>query len=271
MRLLEQNDHGKLSLTRDFSENDIPRYAILSHTWGPDTEEVTYNNLMDGTGENKAGYDKIRFCGQQARRDRIQYFWVDTCCIDKSNNVELSEAINSMFRWYQNAAKCYVYMSDVSINDYSQSNKSFQGDLEQAFRKSRWFTRGWTLQELVAPPSVEFFSSEGKKLGDKKLLERQLQEITGIAVQALQGIPLSEFTVDERMSWAETRETRREEDKAYCLLGIFDIFMPLIYGEGRLNALSRLRRKIHKRIGEQAQPGDDGYASALLFSFVVYS
>jgi hypothetical protein len=262
MRLLERNDHDELSLTNDFGEKDIPRYAILSHTWGADTEEVTYREMMDGTGECKAGYEKIRLCGQLAKRDRIQYFWVDTCCIDKSNNTELAEAINSMFRWYQNAAKCYVYMSDVTIENCGQSDKIFQGDLEQAFRESRWFTRGWTLQELIAPPSVEFFSKGGEKFGDKKLFERQLQEITGIALQALQGIPLSEFSVDERMSWAKTRVTTREEDNAYCLLGIFDIFMPLIYGEGKPNALSRLRRKIDKRIGEQAQPGNDGYAIA---------
>ena len=117
---------------------------------------------------------------------------------------------------------------------------------ESAFRKSRWFTRGWTLQELIAPPSVEFFSSEGKRLGDKKSLERQIHEITGMAVQALQGRALSEFSVDERLSWAEKRETKREEDKAYSLLGIFDIYMPLIYGEGMDNAFRRLREEIDK-------------------------
>ena len=112
MRLLERNNSSEFSLTQDFGD-DIPRYAILSHTWGADTEEVTFRDLMDGTGKSKAGYNKIRFCGEQARRDGLQYFWVDTCCIDKSNNNELSEAINSMFRWYRNAAKCYVYLSDV--------------------------------------------------------------------------------------------------------------------------------------------------------------
>ena len=113
MRLLERNDSGEFSLTKNFGDNDILRYAILSHTWGPDTEEVTFKELIDGTGTSKIGYEKIRFCGEQAGRDGIQYFWVDTCCIDKTNNIELSEAINSMFRWYRDAAKCYVFLSDV--------------------------------------------------------------------------------------------------------------------------------------------------------------
>src|SRR6266516_3674043 len=114
MRLLECNSTGEFSLTKDFGGDDVPRYAILSHTWGVDTEEVTFKDLMDGTGKSKAGYNKIRFCGEQTGRDGMRYFWVDTCCIDKSNNNELSEAINSMFRWYRDAAKCYVYLSDVS-------------------------------------------------------------------------------------------------------------------------------------------------------------
>ncbi len=97
MRLLQCDKSGEFSLTKDFGD-DIPRYAILSHTWGADTEEVTFEELKNGTGKNKAGYGKIRFCGEQARRDGIPYFWVDTCCIDKSNNNELTEAINSMLR-----------------------------------------------------------------------------------------------------------------------------------------------------------------------------
>jgi hypothetical protein len=114
MRLLERNSTGEFSPTKDFYGDDVPRYAILSHTWGADTEEVSFKDVTDGTGKSKPGYDKLKFCGEQARRDSLQYFWVDTCCIDKSNNNELLETINSMFRWYQNSAKCYVYLSDVS-------------------------------------------------------------------------------------------------------------------------------------------------------------
>ena len=245
MRLLELKDNGEFSLTRDIVNNKRP-YAILSHTWGDDDEEVNFKDMTEGFGKTKAGYKKILFCGEQAARDGLQYCWVDTCCIDKSNNTEFSEAINSMFRWYRNAAKCYVYLSDVLTNDHDQVDPSLQS-WQLAFRESRWFTRGWTLQELIAPPSVEFFGSNGKRLGNKKSLERQLHEITGIAVLALQGTALSAFSVDERMSWAENRETKREEDKAYSLLGIFDIYMPLIYGEGAKNAFSRLREELYKR------------------------
>src|SRR6202030_1108708 len=110
----------------------------------------------------------------------------------------------------------------------------------------RWFTRGWTLQELVAPAIVEFFSEEGKQLGNKKSLERHIHEATGIPVRALQGSSLSDFSIPERMSWVEKRETTRKEDKAYSLLGIFDVYMPLIYGEGRENAFKRLREEIDK-------------------------
>jgi hypothetical protein len=245
MRLLEHNDAGKIKLTRYFIGDDVPQYAILSHTWGADTEEVSFNDMIDGTAESKFGYDKIRFCAEQARRDGLRYFWVDTCCIDKSNNTELSEAINSMFRWYRHSTKCYVYLRDVITTNSSVS-------WTKAFRNSRWFTRGWTLQELIAPTSVEFFSNDGRELGNKKTLEREIQKITGISIEALQGSPLSGFSVKRRMSWIEKRDTTRKEDKAYSLLGIFDVYMPLIYGEGRDNAFKRLREEIDKSLKEQS-------------------
>ena len=238
MRLLECSD-GKFKLTRDYPTRDIPEYAILSHTWGLDTEEVTFGDLVDGAGEDKIGYEKLRFCSAQARRDGLRYFWIDTCCIDKSNNNELSTAINSMFRWYRDAARCYVYLSDIP----EESQQSEFG-WEKAFQASRWFTRGWTLQELLAPARVEFFTREGRRLGDKRSLEQQIHGITGIALSALQGSALATFDIEERFKWAETRQTTCEEDWAYCLLGIFGIFMPLIYGEGRANAVRRLKKEI---------------------------
>jgi hypothetical protein len=245
MRLLECRSTGEFVLTKDFVGSDeIPRYAILSHTW-TEGQEVTFKDLTDGTGNEKTGFDKIRFCGERARLDGLQHIWVDTCCIDKSNAVELQEAIISMFRWYQNADKCYAYLSDISINERNAGNNT-ERTWEPAFRASRWFTRGWTLQELLAPDSVEFFSREGKRLGDKTTLERQIHEITGIALSALRGTPLSQFGIDERLSWAANRNTMRGEDKAYSLLGIFDVYMPLIYGEGKDSAFSRLRDSIDK-------------------------
>jgi hypothetical protein len=243
MRLLKWETAGVFSLTGNLI-SDIPQYAILSHTWGGDVEEVTFEDLAKGTGKRKAGYQKIRFCGEEAARHGLQYFWVDTCCIDKSSSAELQESINSMFRWYRDAAECYVYLSDVSRPAFDSSDKLNQLPWESAFRKSRWFTRGWTLQELIAPASVEFFSKDWEKLGNKKSLERHIHEIAGIPVKVLRGGPLSDFGVTDRMLWADKRETTREEDKAYSLLGIFDVHMPLIYGEGRDNALARLREEI---------------------------
>jgi hypothetical protein len=158
MRLLKLEENGEISLMKDITYPTTP-YAILSHTWGEDNEEINFEDLKDGSGKLKDGYRKLHFCGEQAARDGLQYFWVDTCCIDKSNSTELSEAINSMFRWYCNAARCYVYLTDVLTIDQSDP---YPEQWEESFRNSRWFTRGWTLQELIAPPSVEFFCPNGK-------------------------------------------------------------------------------------------------------------
>jgi Heterokaryon incompatibility protein (HET) len=175
----------------------------------------------------------------------LKHFWIDTCCIDKSNNTELSEAINSMFKWYEKATKCYVYLPDVSSRKRQEKDQSLQETWELAFRDSTWFTRGWTLQELLAPKIVEFYSRDHDLLGNKTSLERQIHEITGIAIQALRGTSLSEFGTEERMAWAKSRQTEREEDRAYSLLGIFGVYLPLIYGEGFNNAIFRLQREIH--------------------------
>ncbi|TVY71375.1 Vegetative incompatibility protein HET-E-1 [Lachnellula suecica] len=230
MRLLNVDENGE--------------FSTLTDDKGEDDEGVGFKDLTVGPRTDKPGYRKLKFCAEQAARDELRFVWVDTCCIDKSNSTELSEAINSMFRWYQRAVKCYVYLPDVHADD-GDSNNSIQL-WEPQFRKSRWFTRGWTLQELLAPASVEFFSSTGIRLGDKRSLEQQIHEITGISVQALRETALSKFAVSERLSWAENRQTKREEDKAYSLLGIFDIHIPLIYGEGTKSAFERLQEQIDR-------------------------
>jgi hypothetical protein len=246
MRLLH-SETGRFTLTKDFTGDDqIPPYAILSHTWGPDNEEVTFEDIVNGTGEAKPGYKKIRFCGEQARQDGLCYFWIDTCCINKSNNAELSRSINSMFRWYRNATRCYVYLLDVSRCSISGNHKCTPRLWESDFRKSRWFTRGWTLQELLAPASVEFFSREGQRLGDKSFLMTQICDITNIPYTALDGHPLSQFSVEERLRWIQHRQTTLEEDKAYSLLGIFDVYILPIYGEGWGKAHDRLLDEFHK-------------------------
>ncbi len=143
-----------------------------------------------------------------------------------------------------------MYLKDVSIND--QIDLSLQ-PWEAVFRNSQRFTRGWTLQELLAPRSVEFFCSNGNRLGDKKSLDGQLYKITGVPVSALRGSPLSNFSFNERVLWARNRETKPEEDLAYSLIGIFDISIPVIYGEGKENAFRRLNREWRFRLDELSQ------------------
>jgi hypothetical protein len=233
MHFLKVGHNGELTLAENL--NPPPsRYAILSHTWGRDDEEIPYDEMKNGLGATKVGYQKLRFCADRAGKDGIDYVWVDTCCINKANWTELAEAINSMYRWYRDAAKCYVYLSDVSVQTWVSN-----------FETSRWFRRGWTLQELLAPTLVEFYSHEGVYLGDKGSLELQIHRATSIPVAALRGNPLSDFAVSERKRWVARRNTKRIEDKAYCMLGIFGVFLPLIYGEGA-NAWKRLEEEIKK-------------------------
>jgi NACHT domain/Heterokaryon incompatibility protein (HET) len=243
MRLLKLSSRGEFTLTTDVIKDDTP-YAILSHTWGADKDEVTFKDLQTGSGNSKAGYTKIRFCGEQARKDGLQYFWVDSCCIKKTSDSELSESINSMFRWYRRAAKCYVYMGDVSATKQKSGDEEAHDTWEKDFRESRWFTRGWTLQELLAPTSVEFFSKDSHRLGDKQSLDQLIHEITGIPILALRASVFSQFSAEHIFDWAENRKTTRDEDWAYSLLGLFEVSMPVIYGEGRVKAVRRLKREI---------------------------
>ncbi|CAG9983536.1 unnamed protein product [Clonostachys byssicola] len=243
MRLLECNGGG-IRLT-EFQPGSIPEYAILSHTWGLDGDEVTYNDIMAEIADQKVGYEKITFCREQAKRDRLQYFWVDTCCINKDNGPELLSSLHSMFAWYKDSKRCYVYLSDVSKGTEQPSLESSTPSWELAFRNSRWFTRGWTLQELIAPSSVAFYSKEGHLLGDKTTLKNLIHEITRIPAKALQGSLLSQFTVEDRFAWMKSRATKEPEDLAYALQGLFDIFLPMMYGCGKTQAMQTLRRSIH--------------------------
>ncbi|XP_014552054.1 hypothetical protein COCVIDRAFT_82402, partial [Bipolaris victoriae FI3] len=238
MRLLYSSDRG-FTLTEDLVGEHIPYYAILSHTW--QEQEVTLADLKGSRhgGRHKEGYRKLVFCAKQAALDGLEYFWVDTCCIDRSDSVTLEDAINSLSSYYQNAAKCYVYLSDVSTEGWSEISEESDCKWQLAFQQSRWFARSWTLQELLTSRSAEFFSREGQKLGDKNTLRQTLHEITGIATQALEGRPLAHFSVRERLSWAANRRATLEEDQVYSLLGIFGIKMTMMYGEGSWNACLR--------------------------------
>ncbi|EUC43529.1 hypothetical protein COCMIDRAFT_50334, partial [Bipolaris oryzae ATCC 44560] len=225
----------------EFFGSNIPPYAILSHTWGND--EVTFLDLPLYTPatQARAGYQKIEFTCKQAISDNLEYAWVDTCCIDNRSSSELSEAINSMFAWYRVARRCYAYLSDV-----------LEEGMDEQFRTSRWFTRCWTLQELLAPIDVIFYNCNWHRLGRRSDHSELISGITGIDVDALRGRsarnydngdPFGAHCVAKRMSWASQRDTTRTEDMTYCLLGIFNINMPLLYGEGD-RAFHRLQEEI---------------------------
>jgi hypothetical protein len=194
--------------------------------------------MCDKSGKQKPGYEKIKHCGEIAHKNNFKYFWADTCCIDKTSSAELTQAINSMYFWYQQAEVCYAYLADVPT--------------PKEFAQSEWFTRGWTLQELIAPNDVLFFSKSWEEIGRKRDLVVDLSRITGIHEKALDpGSKMKQFSVAERMSWASKRVTTRIEDMAYCFMGIFDVNMPPLYGE-REKSFIRLQEEIVKSSDDQS-------------------
>lgn len=211
-------------------------YAILSHRWTDD--EVLYNDVENGTAHERRGYAKLRGCCTAALRENLKYVWIDTCCIDKSSSAELSEEINSMFRWYSMADVCYAYLHDATG--------------EHDYLSSEWFDRGWTLQELIAPKKVDFHAKDWIKFGSRSELSEALSKKTGIAEAYLHGADLSRASIAERMSWAAKRVTTRPEDMAYCLLGIFNTHMSPIYGEGGEMAFIRLQRELLEKSSEHS-------------------
>jgi hypothetical protein len=219
----------------DVVNPDDHTYAILSHTW--ERDEVTFYDIGHlEQARRKQGFSKIEQTCWLAHGRGIEYAWVDTCCIDKSSSAELTEAINSMFQWYKNAEICFAFLSDLSSDD--------KNGLQDYFSRCRWFTRGWTLQELIASKEVEFYDQAWNLIGTKLSLQAQLFEITGIDTQILENSDmLPTIPVARRMSWAASRRTTRVEDLAYCLFGIFDVNLPLIYGEG-YRAFIRLQEVI---------------------------
>ncbi len=224
-----------------------PAYAILSHRW--QDQEVSLQDIKDGTGTKKAGYSKIQMCCHETIKHDLQYVWIDTCCIDKSSSAELTEAINSMYRWYQDAKVCFAYLFDVE--DSVVQAQSFAALKVSQFGLSSWWSRGWTLQELIAPATVEFFNSSWKYLGSKHDLIDQIPAITGIHHKVLEGADPESFSVAQRMSWASKRTTTRIEDRAYSLLGIFGVNMPMLYGEGE-RAFIRLQEEIMKHSNDHS-------------------
>ncbi|TBU26281.1 HET-domain-containing protein [Dichomitus squalens] len=188
---------------------------------------------------------KIREACRVAREAGYDYLWIDSCCIDKTSSSELSEAINSMYLWYGIAKECYAYLADVPPGEDPRSADS-------RFRLSRWFTRGWTLQELISPHRLQFLSKDWEVIGTKATLVDLVEEITTVPREALLHLEsLDDFSVAQRLSWAAARETTRVEDRAYSLLGIFDINIPTLYGEGE-RAFRRLQEEIVRRVPDQS-------------------
>ncbi|KAG4271737.1 hypothetical protein FPRO04_10684 [Fusarium proliferatum] len=222
----------------------IPTYAILSHVWT--SEEVSLQQMsgLSPLPEESKGYRKIvDFCAK-AKAEGFEYGWIDTCCIDKTSSAELSEAINSMFQWYRKSAACYVFLNDVS----STENPRLSGS---RFRKSRWFTRGWTLQELLAPHEVILLADDWREIGTKASLSATVSDVTKIDVATLVKQTWSHVSIAGIMSWASMRQTTRLEDQAYSLMGLFDVNMPLIYGEGP-KAFYRLQVEIMKATNDDS-------------------
>ncbi|KAI1658179.1 hypothetical protein F4813DRAFT_388963 [Daldinia decipiens] len=237
IRLIDTRTLCLVSIPRE----DTPRYAILSHTWDNDNE-ISFQEMMAINDDphhpatDKTGYLKIVGTCQMAKNHGIPYAWVDNCCIDKTSSSDLGEAINSMYRWYQEAEVCYALLSDFDTDD----------TLEIALPKCRWFTRGWCLQGLIAPKTLLFLDSQWNRIGSKADLTSLVSKITLVDEEILIDRDLvSSVPVARRMSWAAKRMTTREEDIAYCLLGIFDVNMPILYGEGP-KAFQRLQEEIIK-------------------------
>ncbi|GIZ37315.1 hypothetical protein CKM354_000076500 [Cercospora kikuchii] len=280
---------------REFLGAEIPLYAILSHVWSD--SEISYEDYTAGRKQDGYGYQKItKICELARETYKLDWAWVDTCCIDKRSSAELSEAINSMFEWYSKSTVCLVFLPDVhelsqhDLSNVAQLRDHYEptypwyddrGALTQVevytdkasfvksgedipfaveeFLQSKWFTRGWTLQELIAPRTVDFYNTSFQKLGhcDKNINDSRYSNIEGLSLHVLVQSATSiarEYLwfarsatpscIAQRMSWAAKRTTTRPEDVAYCLLGLFGVNMPLLYGEGGEKAFERLQLEL---------------------------
>ncbi|KAI6118511.1 heterokaryon incompatibility protein-domain-containing protein, partial [Pisolithus croceorrhizus] len=223
-------------------------YAILSHRWGEEVDYEEMIGLMKMEEEEREevkqrhGYQKIIKSCEQAVKYGYKWLWIDTCCIDQRSSAELSEAINSMYQWYQNAQICYVYLNDVGESTFPTKKDADKFDKSNGWPE--WFARGWTLQELIAPKEVIFFNKNWVAIGNRRQLASTLETITRIPREVLtDGRDGKGLSVAQIMSWAAERKTTRVEDRAYSLMGLFGVNMPMVYGEGK-KAFQRLQLEI---------------------------
>ncbi|KAL4082142.1 heterokaryon incompatibility protein-domain-containing protein [Scleroderma yunnanense] len=241
----------------EFHDDEATNYAILSHRWIG--QEVSYDEVVELAKMDREeryeirqrdGYRKILDSCEQTKKDGYEWLWVDTCCIDKRSSAELSEAINSMYRWYENSRVCYAYLHDVS--GPSLPAKRDNGTYPNSKGFPEWFSRGWTLQEMIAPNDVRFFNKCWQPIGDKKTLAPTLTHITLVPEHVLiDGLSFNRPCVAQIMSWAADRTTTRVEDRAYSLLGLLDVNMPMLYGEGK-KAFHRLQLEVIRVSNDQS-------------------
>ncbi|KAF5500177.1 Vegetative incompatibility protein HET-E-1 [Colletotrichum siamense] len=229
----------------EFQDYSTVEYAILSHTWGVD--EVSFKDMKHiSKAKKKAGFAKISKTCELALKENLKHAWVDTCCIDKSSSAELSEAINAMFLWYRASAVCFIWLEDLapSASAIGTTPPGQKLHVIANMASCKWFSRGWTLQELIAPANVKFYDASWNFRFTKENNASILATITTIDIDVLKMVKrLKDVLVAVKMSWAANRETTRSEDIAYCLLGTFDINMPMLYGEGE-RAFQRLQEHI---------------------------
>ncbi|KAF5349019.1 hypothetical protein D9758_012675 [Tetrapyrgos nigripes] len=246
----------------DFSENDpTPPYAILSHRWILG-EEVNYQDYLESRPKTKKklGYQKIRRACREARTDNFDYIWIDTICINQGNHDEVARNINGMYSFYKHSGVCYAYLTDVyKLNDGS-------ADLIARMWRSGWFQRGWTLQELVAPRTVVFFSAGWEAIGCRRLLKFGISRLTGIPAAVLDGSrPIEDVDMKERMTWCAGRKTTRPPDLAYCLMGILGVSVTPDYSEDARTAFKRLQSALVQSYPDRFMEfkGDDIYIMLL--------
>lgn len=243
---LLSTDRAELHFFPTVEKAQLEVYAILSHVWDKteqsfqDTQALCTRCAADGTNPRDFASAKVRDSCKLAQENGYKWIWNDTCCIDKTSSAELSEAINSMFTYYTLAEVCYAYLRDVPAG-------APLDEFDSPFRKSRWHQRGWTLQELIAPEVVVFISQDWKAITTKADVAPLLEEITSVPASVLRlEEEVRDISIGRRMSWAGKRETTRSEDEAYCLMGLFEINMPTLYGEGK-QAFRRLQEEIMRK------------------------
>ena len=242
----------------EFCDDETTEYVILSHRW-IDSTEVDYEEMVDLAKVDRQeqdeirghqGYTKIVNTCKQAKQDGYEWLWIDTCCIDKRSSAELSEAINSMYRWYANAKICYAYLHDVGGSSFP--TKKDQKQYSRSNGWPEWFSRGWTLQEMIAPQNLQFFNKDWQPIGDKNNVAAILNTITGVPEHILaDGLEGNRPCVAQVISWAACRTTTRVEDRAYSLMGLLDVNMPMLYGEGK-KAFHRLQLEIIRSSNDQS-------------------